>query len=89
MAKWTAEELIDSIGAILASKYIPDEVKLVKVGEIILTAEAEPWAPRAGQMHEVDKAFYDLTVKERDYERRRCDRLSEELDGIKAAFNVG
>lgn len=32
--------------------------------------------PQPGEMHEIDQAFYDLTVKERDYERRRYDNLS-------------
>lgn len=33
--------------------------------------------PQAGEMHEVDRAFYKLTVKERDYERVKVDRLEE------------
>lgn len=31
--------------------------------------------PQPGEMHEIDQAFYDLTVKERDYERTRYDNL--------------
>jgi hypothetical protein len=36
-------------------------------------------APEPGVMHPVDQAFYDLVVKERDYERIRVDRLEKEL----------
>lgn len=32
-----------------------------------------------GVMHEVDRAFYDLVIKERDYERHRVERLEREL----------
>ena len=39
------------------------------------------WQPRPGQPHPVDKAFYDLTVKERDYERVKVDRLERQLRG--------
>lgn len=35
--------------------------------------------PEPGVMHPTDKAFYDLTVKERDYERMKVDRLEKEL----------
>lgn len=31
--------------------------------------------PQPGEMHEIDQAFYKLTVKERDYERTRYDNL--------------
>jgi hypothetical protein len=36
--------------------------------------------PEPGVLHPVDQAFYDLTVKERDYERIRSDRLEAERD---------
>lgn len=36
-------------------------------------------APEPGVMHPVDQAFYDLTVKERDHERVKVDRLEKEL----------
>lgn len=32
-----------------------------------------------GVMHKTDRAFYDLTVTERDYERRRVDQLKTRL----------
>jgi hypothetical protein len=35
--------------------------------------------PKPGEMHPVDKGFYELAVKERDYERRRVDRLESEM----------
>jgi hypothetical protein len=37
---------------------------------------------KAGEMHPVDKAFYDLTVKERNYERVRADRFERERDAL-------
>lgn len=37
-----------------------------------LRAAAEP---QPGEMHEIDQAFYKLTVQERDYERTRYDNL--------------
>jgi hypothetical protein len=38
----------------------------------------------AGRMHPVDKAFYDLTVRERDFERVRGNRLTVERDQARA-----
>jgi hypothetical protein len=35
-----------------------------------------------GVMHKMDRAFYDLTVKERDYERRRVDQLETRLRAV-------
>jgi hypothetical protein len=32
-----------------------------------------------GVMHEIDQAFYDLTVKERNLERQKVDRLEREI----------
>jgi hypothetical protein len=40
-----------------------------------------------GVMHEVDRAFYELAIKERDYERVRADRLQRERDAARAATN--
>jgi hypothetical protein len=37
-----------------------------------------------GVMHEVDRAFYELTVKERDYERHKAFRLEQERDAAEA-----
>lgn len=39
-----------------------------------------------GVMHEVDQAFYDLAVKERDFARQRVARLSGLLDQAREAF---
>lgn len=47
----------------------------------IIAVEIPDWEPRPGEMHSVDRAFYDLAIKERDFERRRVDRLLKELDG--------
>jgi hypothetical protein len=50
------------------------------------------WQPRPGEMHPIDKAFHDLTLKERDYERMKVDRLREAIAGIVAAaaqYGVG
>lgn len=33
-----------------------------------------------GEPHPIDRAFYELAVKERDYERMRADRLEAERD---------
>ena len=43
-----------------------------------LTKEGTP-----GVMHEIDRDFYDLTVQERDLERRRVDRLEAELKQLR------
>lgn len=40
------------------------------------------WQPRAGEMHPVDQAFYDLAIKERDYERVRYDRVSSVVEDL-------
>lgn len=42
------------------------------------------WEPRPGEMHPVDQAFYDLAIKERNYERVKCDRLIAELAAARA-----
>jgi hypothetical protein len=42
---------------------------------------ADDWQPRPGQPHPIDKAFYDLAIKERDYERVKVDRLERQLAG--------
>jgi hypothetical protein len=42
--------------------------------------------PEAGVMHPVDKAFYDLTVKELHYERVVADRLRNELGELRAVM---
>lgn len=34
-------------------------------------------------LREIDRAFYDLVVKERDYERVKCDRMERERDTLK------
>lgn len=36
-----------------------------------------------GVMHKIDEAFYDLTVKERNRERVRCNRLEAELTALR------
>jgi hypothetical protein len=40
--------------------------------------------PTPGVMHPIDRAFHALTVKERDYERVRSDRLERERDEARA-----
>jgi len=35
-------------------------------------------SPQPGEMHPIDRAFYELVIKERDYERRRVDQLEAE-----------
>jgi hypothetical protein len=42
--------------------------------------EIDTWEPHPGEMHPVDQAFYDLAIKERDFERNRYDRLEREKD---------
>jgi chromosome segregation ATPase len=39
-----------------------------------------------GVMHAVDKAFYDLTVTERDYERQTVDALKQEIARLRDAL---
>jgi hypothetical protein len=39
-----------------------------------------------GVMHEVDKAFYDLTVTERDHERQTVDALKQEIARLRDAL---
>jgi hypothetical protein len=58
--------------------------------EVIDSRDAEihrlrNWEPRAGEMHPVDKAFYDLTVKERNYERVKVERLEAEIAALRLA----
>lgn len=48
---------------------------------------AEKGSP--GVMHEIDQAFYDLVVKERDIERRRVDQLNAVLDQVVGAILAG
>lgn len=50
---------------------------LAQLKEVLASQVIE--APRAGEMHPVDRAFYDLAIKERDYERHRVDHLNEQL----------
>jgi arginyl-tRNA synthetase len=42
-------------------------------------------AASPGVMHEIDQAFYDLAIKERDYERRRVARLEKEVAMLRNA----
>lgn len=46
---------------------------------------SEMHEPQPGVMHPVDKAFYDLVVKERDYERVVVNRLEGDLNKIREA----
>jgi hypothetical protein len=39
-----------------------------------------PWEPRPGQPHEVDAAFYKLTVQQRDLAWREVEALKRMLD---------
>jgi hypothetical protein len=41
--------------------------------------------PQPGVMHPVDQAFYELVVKERDYERRLVERLKDELVQLRSS----
>jgi hypothetical protein len=41
-----------------------------------------------GVMHEVDRAFYDLTVKERNLERARVDRLEAEVRALRSVVDA-
>jgi hypothetical protein len=40
-------------------------------------------APRPGEMHPIDKSFYELAVKERNYERVKVDRLETEVRALR------
>lgn len=44
---------------------------------------SDGWEPRAGEMHPVDQAFYNLTVKERDFERVKNDRMYDEMCSLR------
>lgn len=49
----------------------------------------DDWKPRPGEMHPVDKAFYDLAIKERDYERVKSARLEAQLnDALEALIQA-
>jgi hypothetical protein len=50
--------------------------------------QADDWQPRPGEPHPVDKAFYELAIKERDYERARVDRLERQLAGAVSALRA-
>lgn len=41
--------------------------------------EREKWEPRAGEMHDIDRAFYNLAVEQRDRAWEYNERLEEEL----------
>lgn len=56
-----------------------------EVRSLLLVAE-DLIGPQPGVMHPVDRAFYDLTVKERDLARLRADRLAVENDALLAAL---
>jgi hypothetical protein len=45
--------------------------------------------PEPGVMHPIDQAFYDLAIKERDYERRRVDRLQAQADDAYRSLHAG
>jgi hypothetical protein len=45
------------------------------IGVLIAEVERLRREGSPGVMHKMDRAFYDLTVKERDHERRRVDQL--------------
>jgi hypothetical protein len=42
--------------------------------------------PEAGVMHPVDRAFYDLTVQQRDAAWRTIEVLREKLDAVQEAL---
>lgn len=41
-----------------------------------------------GVMHPIDEAFYKLAIKERDYERRKADRLQQEVDWLRQQLTI-
>jgi hypothetical protein len=53
---------------------LEEEIERLKQHVTYLLEHGSP-----GVMHEVDRAFYDLTVKERDFYRARSDRLGENV----------
>lgn len=56
--------------------------------EIIEVLTPSP-GPEPGVMHPIDQSFYDLAIKERDYERRKVDRLTDELAKLRARLREG
>lgn len=52
---------------------------MINVAEVVLAAIP----PRPGEMHSVDKAFYDLTVTQRNQAWQQADALSAELAEVK------
>jgi hypothetical protein len=67
-----------------------DELELTDDGLRERLADAEAEIERLkiegvpGVMHEIDKAFYDLTVTERDYERTERDHERRKVDALRA-----
>ena len=82
-------ELREKIAVVLAETFTlvrerqPDEpVDVAKVhreiAEHVVAAILDLCEPKPGEMHEIDRAFHDLTTKERDYERTKATRLERE-----------
>jgi hypothetical protein len=70
---WSTESIAPPLGSKRVSvQVVPKQEAEQKI--------EEAQQPKAGVMHPVDQSFYDLTVKERDAERVRSDRLEEERD---------
>ena len=58
------------------------EIALDAADAAVPVVGEEEAAPRPGELHPVDQAFYDLTVKERDYERRRYNALHKAAQAV-------
>lgn len=58
---------------------LPLDVRLFLIGEYIR---------KDADMGDIDKAFYELAIKERDYERHRNDKLQTRNNRLTHALNV-
>lgn len=76
MAKIPLETLLDPYHV---DEDLPLDVRLFLIGEYIRGEE---------DMAAIDKAFYELAVKERDYERHKVDKLQLRNDRLTYALNA-
>lgn len=65
--------------------YLKDEEELkVFVAEQCSIFGLEPlWQPRPGESHDIDQAFYNLAILERDYERHLNVEMRELLNKLR------
>jgi len=60
-----------------------DELKVFVASHCVRLGLEPTWAPRPGESHEIDQAFYRLVCAERDYERSINQELRELLNKLR------